>query len=121
MRRILYVLCISLLCGLSAHAQEAQLTGLITDASGAVVPQASVSLLNQDTGVKYQTESNGAGIYTFPFVKPGPYVVTVEKAGFKTVSRTGIKLDVSQNARIDFTLAVGQTTQVVEVTASAPW
>lgn len=120
MRRILYVLCMGLLCGLSAHSQEAQLSGLITDASGAVVPQASVALLNQDTGVKYQSESNGAGIYAFPFVKPGPYAVTAEKAGFKTISRTGIKLDVSQNARIDFNLALGLTNQVVQVTSSAP-
>src|SRR4029077_20763265 len=103
-----------------ARGQEAQLTGLITDASGAVVPQAKVSLRNQDTGGRYQTDSNAAGVYTFPCVKPGPYAVTVEKTGFKTVSRTDIKLDVSQNARIDFTLEVGQTTQVVEVNASAP-
>src|ERR1019366_4655535 len=98
MRRILYALCFSLLCGLSVQAQEAQLTGLITDPSGAVVPQASVSLRNRDTGVKYQTDSNGAGVYTFSFVKPGPYEVTVEKTGFNTVNRTDIKLDVSQNA-----------------------
>ena len=78
------------------------------------------SRLVGDTGIKYQTESNGAGIYTFPFVKPGPYGITVEKSDFRTLSRTGIKLDVSQNGRIDFTLEVGQTTQVVQVTASAP-
>src|SRR5690348_179280 len=120
MRRMLCPACLALLCGASAFAQEAQLTGLITDSSGAVVPQASVSLLNSDTRVKYQTESNGAGVYTFPFLKPGPYVITVEKAGFKAVSRTGIKLDVSQNARVDFALPVGQTTQVVQVTGSAP-
>ena len=61
MRRMLCLTCLALLCGASAFAQEAQLTGLITDSSGAVIPQASVSLLNSDTRVKYQTESNGAG------------------------------------------------------------
>ena len=120
MRRILCALCFALLCGLSARSQEAQVTGLITDPTGAVVPQASINLRNQDTGVKYRTDSNGAGIYTFPFVKPGPYEVTVEKTGFKTVNRTNIKIDVSQNARIDITLEIGQTTQVVEVKANAP-
>jgi hypothetical protein len=120
MRRMFYVLCVVLLCGLSAHGQEARLSGLVTDPSSAVVPQSTVSLRNQDTGVTSQTESNGAGVYTFPFVKPGPYTITVEKTGFKTVSRTDIKLDVSQNARIDITLEVGQTTQVVEVKSSAP-
>ena len=119
MRRVFYVLCVVLLCCLSMHAQEAQLSGLITDPTGAVVPQTSVALRNQDTGVKYQTESNGAGLYTFSFVKPGLYEVTVAKTGFKTVNRTNIKIDVSQNARIDVTLEVGQTTQVVEVTAGA--
>jgi hypothetical protein len=85
-----------------------------------VVPEASVSLRNTDTSAKYQTDSNGAGVYTFPFVKPGPYEITVEKSGFKKETRTNIKLDVSQNARIDISLEVGQTTQTVEVSASAP-
>ena len=49
-----------------------------------------------------------------------PYEATVKKTGFKTVSQTKIKLDVLQNARVAFVLQVGQTTQVVEVTASAP-
>jgi len=120
MRRILYAACLALLFTLGGHAQEAQVTGLISDPSGAVIPQASVSLRNQDTGFKYQTNSNAAGDYTFPFVKPGPYDITVEKTGFKTLNRPDIKLEVSQNARIDLTLEVGQTTQVVEVKASAP-
>lgn len=110
MRRILYVVLVVLLYSLSTFAQTAQLTSLITDPSGAVVPQATVSLTNRDTGEKYQTDSNVAGVYTLPFVKPGPYVVTVEKIGFKTVHRTNIKIDVSQHARLDFTLEVGQVT-----------
>ena len=120
MRRMLFALCFALLFSLTAHAQEAQLTGVVTDASGAVIPQASVSLRNQETGARYQTDSNGAGIYTFPFVKPGIYTVTVEKTGFKTTNRPDIKLDVSQNARVDIGMEVGQTTQTVEVSASAP-
>ncbi len=93
MRRILYLVCVAFLCALSAHGQEAALTGLITDASGAVVPQATVLLRNQDTSAQYQTDSNGAGVYTFPFVKPGPYEINVEKSGFKKATRTGIKLE----------------------------
>ena len=122
MRRILYAVCIALICGLSVQAQQepARLSGLVTDSTGAVIPAASVVLRNQETGVKYQNDSNGSGIYNFPFVNPGPYEITVEKIGFKTVDRTNVKLDVAQDARIDFTLEVGQTTQVVEVQGSAP-
>ncbi len=120
MRRFIWGLGVIFLCGLAAQAQNAQLSGVVADPSGGVVPKASILLQNQDTGIKYRAESNEAGAYTFPFLKPGVYEITVEKAGFKTLNRTGINLDVGQNATVDVTLRIGAMTQRVEVTAGSP-
>ena len=115
MKRFVYTLCFVVLCAVAARAQNASLSGLVTDTSGAVVPQVSVQLRNQATGVTLQTESNATGDYAFPFVQPGVYDVTISKAGFKKLDRIGVKLDVAQNARMDFALKVGSETQNVEV------
>jgi hypothetical protein len=119
MRRLVYELCFALLFAGAVQAQDATLTGLITDPTGAVVPQASVELLSRDTGVKLNSESNGAGLCTFAFVKPGVYDITIQKAGFKTLKKVGVTLDVAQSARINFSLEVGAETQNVEVNASS--
>jgi hypothetical protein len=119
MRRLIFALYLVILCVGSAGAQNATISGSITDPKGAVLPKASVDLVNQDTGVALHTQSNDAGLYTLPFVKPGVYNVKVQVTGFKTLDRIGVKLDVAQNARMDFTLEVGSATQNVEVTASS--
>src|SRR5262249_49452036 len=103
-------------CAIPVRAQDAQLSGRITDHSTAVVPQAGVSVLNEETGIKRTTESNEAGIYSIPSLAPGRYKVTVQARGFQTVMRTGVRLGVAQNARLDFTLEVGAVEQVVTVT-----
>jgi Carboxypeptidase regulatory-like domain/TonB dependent receptor len=119
MRRLIFTLCFTLLCTGAARAQDATLSGSIADSTGAVVSQASVQLLNRDTGVTLNAESNSAGVYTFPFVKPGVYDITIQKAGFKTLKQVGATLNVAQNARIDFALEIGAETQSVEVKASS--
>ncbi len=98
----------------------AQITGIITDASGAVVDGASVEVSNLTTGVSQKTVSNASGNYLFPVLNPGTYNLTVEKPGFETVTRTGIELTVSQVARFDFALQVGATKQSIVVNATAP-
>ena len=119
MRRFIYTSCFVLLCAGSARSQDATLTGLITDPNGAVLPKASVDLINHDTSVALHTQSNAAGVYTVPFVKPGVYDVRIQEDGFKTLDRIGVKLDVAQNARLDFALQVGSTMEMVEVAAQA--
>lgn len=110
-----------LLCSvLAAFGQNAQLTGRIADASGAVVPGAAVTVTNVDTGVERKTVSNEEGYYTVPFLQPGAYRMTVQHQGFKPVNREGVKLDVAQIGRIDFSLEVGQLTDAVTVTSTAP-
>jgi hypothetical protein len=98
----------------------AQLTGGIRDASGAVVPGASIIVVNEGTGIKWEAKSNQDGIFTVPLLQPGNYRVSVQAPGFRAVSRTGIQLEVAQTAAMDFTLDVGAATESITVTDSAP-
>src|SRR5437867_3667070 len=80
----------------SLHAQTAALTGRITDASGAVVPGASVAAKAKQSGVEQIAESNGDGYYNFPSLLPGDYSVSVSKAGFKPLRQANLELIVRQ-------------------------
>ncbi|MFL6447508.1 MAG: carboxypeptidase-like regulatory domain-containing protein [Bryobacteraceae bacterium] len=103
-----------------AQQPTAQITGIITDASGAVIPEARISATNINTGVEAVTQSNESGNYVFSNVPIGTYKLSVQKQGFSTVERQDIALAVGQTARIDFSLAVGSTTETVEIHASPP-
>ena len=104
-----------------AYAQlTAQITGTIKDASGAVVPGAGVSVINEDTGIRWEAKTNEAGNYMVPLLQPGHYRVQVQNEGFRSLSRAGIRLEVAQTARLDFTLEVGSTAESIDVTDTAP-
>jgi hypothetical protein len=103
-----------------ALAQTSQLTGRITDASSAVVAGASVTAANTETGISRKTASNDEGYYTVASLPPGNYRITVQMDGFKPISQDGVTLVVDQVARIDFTLQVGDVTQVINIEGSAP-
>ncbi len=109
-----------LLLATCAFAQNAQLSGLITDPSDATVPKAVVTALNKDKGVKRTTESNREGYYALPLLQPGKYMVTVQASGFQTANRDDVKLDVGQVARLDFKLQVGSVEQTLTVEGGAP-
>ena len=111
------ILVISVKTGL---AQTAQITGRITDSSGAVIQGAAVRVMNVDNGTQRGTSSDVDGFYTVPLLQPGNYRITVEQPGFKTINRSGIKLTVDQEARIDLALEVGEVTEKVDVTEEAP-
>src|SRR6516162_9819093 len=96
-----------------------EITGEVKDQSGAVAPNATVTVINTGTNASRSTSTNEAGIYSFPSLVPGNYQVKVEAPGFQTITRTNIDLQVQQTARVDFTLVVGQAAQAVEVSAAA--
>jgi hypothetical protein len=96
-----------------------EIVGEVRDQSGAVNANASVTATNTATNVERSTTTNGAGIYSFPGLTPGAYQVKASAPGFQTVVQTNIQLQVQQTARVDFTLAVGQASQSIEVAASA--
>ncbi|MGH9659874.1 MAG: carboxypeptidase regulatory-like domain-containing protein, partial [Bryobacteraceae bacterium] len=103
-----------------AQSQSATLTGLVRDASGAVVPGARLQLTNSDTGEIYTATGNESGNYVLPLVKPGQYALTAQKPGFKQFRQTGLALETGGQPRLDITLEVGAVTDRVEVEATAP-
>ncbi len=98
-------------------SQTADLSGVIKDKSGAVVPGAAVSVVNENTGIIRNATTNGQGIYSVPILNPGSYKVTISATGFQPVARTGIVLNVGDRSALDFILDVGQITIKVTVTA----
>src|SRR5258708_16257886 len=93
-------------------------TGEVKDQSGAMASNAAVTATNSRTNVARSTVTNAAGVYGFPDLTPGIYQVKVVAPGFETVVKTNIELQVQQTARVDFSLSLGQATQMVEVSAS---
>src|SRR3954452_20833776 len=118
--RLLVLTAITVVDTCLAQQPTAQITGIITDASGAVIPDARIAAANINTGVQAVSQSNETGNYVFSNLLAGTYTLSVQKTGFSTVERREISLAVSQNARIDFSLAVGSTTETVEIHASPP-
>ena len=106
----------------SAFAQTgaAQITGLVTDETGAAAPGATVSALNQASNVEYTGISNQSGNYAITSLPVGTYVVKSSLGGFKTVTTKAIALEAKQIARLDFRMEVGAVEDMVEVTAAAP-
>jgi hypothetical protein len=105
-----------LLLSAAAVAQDtASLTGTIRDNTGAVIPDASVTLKNSATGIARDLKTNSAGEYVAAAVPPGQYNLTVSVAGFRKYQADGVILRVAQNARIDVTMRVGNTHEEVTV------
>jgi len=105
---------------LGAQVSGATLTGSVTDPTGAVIPNAKVSIKNTATGIVTNATTNSAGLYTVPNLIPGPYQVTVSAQGFQTELRTGITLTVGGQQALNVALRVGQTTQTISVSGAAP-
>ena len=104
----------------SAWAQAtASLSGTVHDSTGAVVPQADVTLHNTQTGAERKTETNDVGVYVIVSVVPGEYNLSVNKTGFAAATQEKLTLLVNQNITQDFILRVGSSEQSVTVEASA--
>lgn len=103
---------------LRAQLATATINGTVTDPSGAVVPQATVVLLNVATGEKQSRTTNNVGDYAITGILPGQYTVEVSKPGFKTTKQKEFTLYVNQTATFNITLPVGETTQTVSVQAT---
>jgi len=113
---VLFLAC----CTLTAFGQTAQVTGRVNDPNGDVVPNTKVAATNTDTGLRRETASNTEGYYTIPLLPPGNYQITVQKEGFRPISRSGITLQVEQVARLDFKLELGAASETVNITTDAP-
>jgi hypothetical protein len=112
---------LTLVCANIGFAQNAQGTilGHVTDPSGAVIPNANVTVMNLDTNVQTVFQTNSAGDYTAPALNPGNYSVTVEAPNFSKAVSAHLVLEVQQSLRQDFRLAVGTVSNTVQVTAES--
>src|SRR5687768_5214411 len=92
-----------------------EITGLVTDSSGSVIPGASVTVTNKATSAARKVTTNSEGLYAFPSLPPGVYELKVEQSGFKISHIDNIKLEVQQAARLDVAMEVGQVGETVTI------
>ena len=113
------LVCLSLICAVGARAQNtADVVGTVTDASGGVLPGATVTITNVETNVSQSTQTTTGGDYVFALLQVGSYIVKVEEKGFKTYSASAISLSSGDRARVDAKMEVGDVSQTVEVQAT---
>lgn len=103
----------------SAQTATGQITGVVRDSSGAVMPGVKVVVTNQQTGLTRETKTGSNGDYVIPLLPVGPYLVTGEQTGFKMAVHSDVRLTVDQIQRVDMQLAPGAITETVEVQSSA--
>lgn len=103
-----------------AQVTTATIEGLILDPSAAVIPGASVTVASEGTVLKRTELTNNRGEFTFAFLPPGAYTITVDATGFKIYRQTGLELVAGQNVRRDFKLEIGAAGEQVTVTAETP-
>ena len=118
MKRLLFAALLLIAMHLSAWAQATtQVSGVVSDPSGAVIPNASIELENTATSLKRTANSDASGAYAFLQVIPGPYRITAKANGFRTVAVNDVQLLVNNPATVNIKLEVGQLTETVAVTA----
>ncbi len=98
---------------------SATVVGTVTDPTGAVVANATVTLSNVATGVVANSKTNSVGAYYVAYLAPGAYTLTITAPGFQKYVQTNVALSVSQIARYDVKLSLGAQSQVVTVSANA--
>jgi hypothetical protein len=119
-RKLLVLLWIGLLAVPAAgYAQEAVLSGTVTDSTGGVLPGVTVSAIHEATGNRFETVSDARGIYRIP-ARVGGYQLTAELSGFTTVVRSGVQLLIGQTATVDMQMAPSTVQETVTVSAEAP-
>lgn len=121
-RLLIILACLAMLVPALAWAQlyTGSVTGVVTDPSGAIVPNAQLRLVDEEKGFSFTATSDSSGRYVFRGVPNGTYKLSVEAQGFRGETQSGIKLDISQNVTVNFSLQVGATSQTVEISESAP-
>lgn len=120
--KVVCLLSILLLAASTGWAQlsTGSLSGTVTDPNGLLVAGAKVIATHVPTGRTYETVSSEAGLYAFPNLDVGPYTVTIEQAGFKKLTRSGLVIAISTRSVLDLKLEIGEVSQTLEVTGDTP-
>src|SRR5438874_2690269 len=107
-----------LICAVAALSQTgtSNITGIVRDVNGAVVPGAAVTAKNEATGVSSTQNTTDSGLFAFSSLPVGKYTISVEKQGFKTLQKTGNILEVGTPLAVDLALEIGQVSEMVTVT-----
>jgi hypothetical protein len=103
-----------------AQVDEGSISGTVQDPTGAVIPNAKVTLVNTDQGLTLTTTTNGAGAYTFSPVRIGHYSVTAAATGFTTTTQNNLQVTVGLALQANLKLSPGATSQTVEVNNAPP-
>lgn len=120
LKRILLLSLLIVLISTAGWSQTtATIVGTVTDSSGAVVPNVSITVTSQDTGLTRKITSNQGGNYVAPLLPVGHYSITAEASGFKKKTTTGIVVQVDQEPRVDIVLEVGAVSESVTVSGEA--
>ena len=117
---ILLVALLGASAGTRAQTSTGEVNGTVTDKSGGAISGATVRLTNQETKVAKDGQTNSTGYFVFINVQPGSYVLTVEKAGFKSANVAALEIQVNQTLTQNVQLEVGAVTEQVTVTTAAP-
>ena len=118
---VVCALVISFIFSGTALAQStATIQGTVLDATGAAVPNATVTVKNMNTGQERSTQTSDAGLYVVPSLPVGTYSVEVKAQGLQTMVANNLTVDVAQSVEQNFTLKVASTTETVEIHATAP-
>src|SRR6267143_546142 len=105
---------------LRAQGTRSTITGVVADATGAVVPNATVTVTNQATNVKYPLKTNNSGVYFITSLLPGTYTIEVAAKGFRTYVDRNVEVTTDLTVRVDVSLEVGAETQEITVESAAP-
>src|SRR5262245_60745690 len=123
MRKLLTFFAVVVALSMAIPVQAQKITGtirgVVTDSSGAVVPGAKVTVINDATGLTRSAPTTSAGIYAFAELPVGTYTVRVENAGFKAEIRSNVVLNVAEARAVDVTLQTGDISEVVTVEVPA--
>jgi hypothetical protein len=103
----------------AAQSNRAQIQGLVTDSTGAVVPDATVTLTNANTGVKTVRKTSGTGLYVFDLVDPGTYLLSVVVAGFPEFKQPGFQVQSGGDVTINANLSNSTLEQAITVNEAA--
>src|SRR5712692_6052834 len=120
-RRIVFAFLGSILAlAVTARAQDATLTGTVTDATDAVLPGVTVTALLVETGNTFVAVTDGAGTYRMSAMRPGVYKITAELAGFTTLTRENVQMLVGQATSLALKMALATVSESVTVSGQAP-